>query len=276
MKNVLSIFSSKGGVGKTTTAINLGIGLRRKGHRVLLIDFDPTANLTRGLGQTPANLRHTISAAMRMAIMDVDELEQTLEKSIFVGIEIDFIPANTMLAQMPTQLTIMQNQISFSTEPTVQSEYVLKTVLEPLQDKYDYILIDCGRGCDILTVNALTASQSVIIPVQAHFYAGDNLPETLAIIDGVRQRYNPQLVMEGILITMLQAQTNFGQGMATAIRETFGEQHNIFPVEIPYTIATAEQSAHATSIFKLAASNKSAFKSAAAYERLANEVLACG
>ena len=226
MCKVIAIANQKGGVAKTTTTINLGAGLVKSGKKVVLVDADPQGNLTMGLG-FPKNLKVTLKSMMENIIMG---LEFDPKEAILHHEEgVDLIPSNKLLAGMDMSLFTVEDR-----------EKVLKEYLELLKDEYDYILIDCMPSLGMLTLNALSAADSVLIPVQPQYYAADGLMELLKVVKGIHQRFNPDLQIEGILFTMDNCRYNNAKRNKQAIKTTYGSDIRIFEQTIPRTESLAE------------------------------------
>lgn len=255
MCKVIAVAGQKGGIGKTTTSINLGVGLVRQGKKVLLVDADPQGHLTLGLGY-PKALKVSLKNMMENIIMgmEFDPHEAVLKHSE----GIDVIPSNKLLVSMDVSL--------FSVE---DRETVLKEYLELLKADYDYIIIDCMPSLGMLTINALCAADSVLIPVQPQFYSADGLTELLRVVKGTRQRFNPELEIEGILFTMDASRYNNSKRVKSAIAATYGNDFKIFPCSIPRSEALAEAPQQGNSIFSYDGNGKGA----KSYAELVGEVL---
>ena len=204
---IISVTNQKGGVGKTTSVLNLGAALSAIGKKALLIDNDPQGNLTAGLGYTPAEQPRTLANLLLAAIDYPEDLEFHLQKAIIhTDTSIDLIPANRRLADAAARLQVMQlSQYNAVGEAERASEKVMTELLEYLRPTYDYIIIDCGLKHELLTVNALVASDYCIVPVQAHFLASEGIPEVLELVKSVQEKFNSKLQIAGILLTMYQS-----------------------------------------------------------------------
>ena len=275
---IIAICNEKGGSGKTTTTINLGDALARAGKHVLLVDNDHQGNTTLGLGLTPTTLKYTLKSVMMGALNDPDDIDNILEKTVICralkgGKSLDLIPANKKLRQVDRQLVILQSgQAAFGADPgpeEPQCEYVLRSILALLADRYDYILIDCGPSPDMLVFNALVAATHVIIPVQAEYYALEGVPGTLDNISYIRQRFNPEIQVAGILMTMCQANTNLAALIAGEVKERYGDTVHVFDSMIGRHVMVAEQPARGRTINEA----KATAPAALAYEALSKEVM---
>ena len=244
MSKVIAVSNQKGGTGKTTTTVNLGIGLANEGKKVLLIDFDAQGSLTQSLGYpNPDELSVTISTLMEKT---VNEHPVAKDEGILHHAEgVDFVPANIELSGMETALVNIMSR-----------ERVLKNYLSQVKDNYDYVLIDCTPSLGMLTVNALTAANEVIIPVQSHFLPAKGLEQLLGTIAKVKRQINPQLKINGILLTMVDSRTNFARDISQLIRNTSGNNIKVFKTEIPLSIKAAEISAVGKSIYSYAKNGK--------------------
>lgn len=234
---VIAIANQKGGVGKTTTAASLGVGLVRHGKKVMLIDADPQGSLSLSLGiEKPDNLETTIANVMERIVED-KEIEpgfavvQTKEG-------IDLMPANIELSGIEVRLV---NEMS--------RERVLKRYVDSKRQDYDFIIIDCMPSLGMMTFNALCSADSVIIPTTPEFLSAKGLEQLLGTINRVRRHINPGLKIDGILITMVDNRTRFGKGLTDLIRQQYGKYPTVFNTVIPRSVRTVECAAEGKSIY---------------------------
>ena len=257
MCRVIAISNQKGGVGKTTTTVNLGIGLARQGKKVLLIDADPQGSLTASLGYVEPDEIGTTLATIMMAIINEKEFEIT-DGILHHKENVDLLPANIELSALEVTMGNVMSR-----------ELIMKEYIEAVRTKYDYILIDCMPSLGLMTINALVAADSVLIPVQAAYLPVKGLQQLIHTIAMVKKRLNRKLIFEGILLTMVDFRTNYAKDVAGKVRETYGEKIEIFDTVIPMSVKAAETSAEGVSIFSHCLNGKVA----KAYETIAKEVL---
>ena len=251
---VLAIVNQKGGVGKTTTAINLASSLALAGHSVLLIDCDPQANTTGGLGFR----RQEDQELQRLSVYDVLLGSTTLdEASLETAVpRLTLIPSSRSLIGATIELVPMERR-----------EFRLRESVQPALRKYTFILIDCPPALDLLTLNALVAADGLIVPLQAEYFALEGVSELMSTLDRVASAFNPQLGLEGVLLTMYDDRTNLSQQVAQNLREFFGKK--LFTTTIPRNIRLAEAPSHG----KPVALYDPRSRGAEAYSELARELL---
>ena len=254
---VIAITNQEGGVGKTTTTVNLGVGLANMGKRVLLIDADPQGSLTVSLGiKKPDDLSVSLATVMQNVIEDRD----TPDGSGIIHHEegVDLLPSNIELSGLEVSL--------FN---TMSRESILKGYLDTVKSKYDYALIDCMPSLGMMTINALVAADSVLIPTQPNFLSTKGLNLLMRSVARVKKQINPKLRIDGILLTIVDGRTNNAKSIIASLRSSIGESIRVFDTEIPHSVRAAESSLEGKSIF---AHDKSG-KVAAAYESLTKEVV---
>ena len=255
---VICVVNQKGGTAKTTTVENLGIGLAREGKKVLLVDTDPQGSLTISLGYPrPDDLETTLFDLLNKTINE--DAIQPAEGILHQQEGIDLIPANISLAGLEVALVNTMNR-----------ERILKQFLEPVKKDYDYVLLDCMPSLGMLTVNALAAADTTLIPVQANYLSAKGLEQLLQTINKVKRQINPKLRIEGILLTMVESRTNYAKEISSLIRDTYGGHIKVFNTEIPRSVRAAEISSEGKSIFL----HDPKGKVAEAYQKLTKEVQA--
>ena len=257
---VSALTNQKGGVGKTTTAVNLGVCLSKQGKKVLLVDADAQANLTMSLGYPrPDDLPISLATIMQDII---DDKPFDVQKGILHHSEgVDLLPSNIELSGLEVRLI---NAIS--------RERVLTTCINEVKKNYDYVLIDCMPSLGMLTINALAAADSVVIPTQPHYLSAKGLELLLRSVSKVRRQINPHLRIEGILMTMVMPRTNISKEVTALVRSAYGQNIKVFDAQIPHSIRAVEATAEGKSIF---AYDKGG-KVAAAYEQFGKEVADIG
>ncbi len=255
MANITAIVNQKGGVGKTTTVASLGVAMAQRGERVLLVDLDPQGNLTQLFGYDADKLLCTITECMQ-ATMDGKEDIPADDAILHHSEGVDILPCNIVLAGLETA---MINALG--------REYILRTTLGYINNDYDRILIDCAPTLGQLSINALSAANDVIVPVQSQVLALRGLEQLLKTANNVRRQLNPWLGVSGILLTMT-TRTNLSREVGEALRSSYGGALKIFDTEIPYSVRAAELAAVSKSIF----AHDPRGKVAEAYKRLAGEL----
>ena len=222
---VISIANQKGGVGKTTTSVNLGACLAHIGKKVLLVDIDPQGNATSGAGVEKGDVQQCIYDVL------VDDLELDAVIQITAVENLHVVPATNQLAGAEIELV-----------PTISREVRLKKAIDQVKDRYDYILIDCPPSLGLLTLNSLTASDTVLIPVQCEYYALEGLSQLLNTVRLVQKHLNSELLIEGVLLTMLDARTNLGLQVIQEVKKYF--QNKVFKTIIPRNVRLGEAPSH--------------------------------
>ena len=250
MGRVIAIANQKGGVGKTTTAINLSAALGEKGKKVLVIDTDPQGNTTSGFGLDKNDIENTIYELL----IGQASIEEAITKD--VAENLDIIPSNVNLAAVEIELIDAEDK-----------EYILKNAISSIRDNYDFIIIDCPPSLSMLTVNAMTTASTVLVPIQCEYYALEGLSQLIHTIDLVRDRLNPDLDMEGVVFTMFDARTNLSLQVVENVKENIDE--HVYKTIIPRNIRLAEAPSYGMPISQY--EPKSA--GAEAYRLLAEEVI---
>lgn len=268
---VFSVTNKKGGVGKTTSALNLAAALNVSGKKVLMIDNDHQGNLTAAVGLAPVEQKYTLANLLLTAIDSPEDIDLQFQRALLhIKDGLDLIPANKRLTDAAVRLQVMQlSQYNSLGSPDRYCEAMMNELLSGLKNEYDYIIIDCGLQQELLTVNALAASDYCVIPVQAHFLASEGIPDVLDMVRSIQNRFNPKLQIAGILLTMYQSRPQLCQSVRESVGEIYGENFHVFERPIEYSIKVAECPAVGTSVFEHAPRNAAA----ESYRSLAEEVL---
>ena len=250
MGRIIAVANQKGGVGKTTTTINLSACLAEQGQTVLVIDVDPQGNTTSGLGIDKNNTENTVYELM----LGEASIDDCIYKSVMD--DLDVIPSNVNLAGAEIDLIDIDDR-----------EYILKKIVNSLKEKYDFILLDCPPSLSMLTVNAMTAANTVLVPIQCEYYALEGLSQLIRTINLVKQKLNPELEIEGVVFTMYDARTNLSLQVVENVKANL--KQTVYKTIIPRNIRLAEAPSHGLPI------NLYDSKSAGAesYRLLAEEVI---
>lgn len=250
MAKIIALANQKGGVGKTTTAINLSAALAKAGKRVLLVDADPQANASSGLGVEIRDLKKTIYECLVNQIDPHEAIIQTAVKNLSI------IPSHIDLVGAEIEMLNLDNR-----------EHLMKNVLSALRGEYDYILIDCSPSLGLITVNALTASDTVVIPVQCEFFALEGIAKLLSTIKIIKQNLNPSLQIDGFLLTMYDNRLRLSAQVYDEVKRHFGDL--VFNTVVPRNVRLSEAPSHGLCVLDYDASSKGA----KCYTNLAKEIL---
>lgn len=248
MSKIICIVNQKGGVGKTTTAVNLSACLAEEGRRTLLVDMDPQGNASSGLGIRAG--KKTVYEALVGECTLESTVEKTRQKKLFVA------PADIRLAGAELELASLERR-----------EYRMRAALEPIKNDYDYILIDCPPSLGLITVNALTAARSVLVPIQCEYYALEGVTALMNTVQRVKRSLNPGLDIEGVVLTMMDGRTNLSIQVVAEVKKHFKKQ--VFDTVIPRNVRLGEAPSHGLPIHMYDPRSSGA----AAYQALAREVL---
>ena len=253
MGRIIAIANQKGGVGKTTTAINLSACLADKGKKVLAVDMDPQGNMTSGLGLDKESIEKTVYDM----IIGESDIEEVLQKEAMENL--DVLPTNIDLSAAEIELIDVENK-----------EFIVRNSIQKIRDNYDFVIIDCPPSLSMLTINAMTTADSVLVPIQYEYYALEGLSQLIHTVELVKDRLNPDLEIEGVVFTMYDARTNLSLQVVENVKDNL--QQNIYKTIIPRNIRLAEAPSYGMPI------NQYDPKSAGSesYMRLADEVISKG
>ena len=257
MCKVITVSNQKGGTAKTTSCVNLGIGLASDGKKVLLIDTDPQGSLSISLGYPePDEMENTLATLMMNIVND----EEFCLEDVLIHHEegVDILPSNIELSAIEVSLVNVMSR-----------ELILRQLVERVRDAYDFIIIDCMPSLGMMTINALACADAVLIPVQAAYLPVKGLQQLIKTISRVKRQLNPKLKIEGILLTMVDNRTNYAKDICSMVYEAYSSSIKVFKTEIPMSVRAAEISAEGSSIYKYDPKGKAAY----AYGELTKEVL---
>lgn len=248
MNQTIAVLNQKGGVGKTTTTVNLGAYLAKAGKSVLIVDFDPQGNATSGLGIDKNQLERTSYEVLFKKAGPAEAIRETATRGLYI------LPANANLAAAEVELV-----------SEMQREQLLRAVLAPLE--YDYIIIDCPPALGLLTINALAAANQLLIPVQAEYYALEGLSQLLSVVQRVRASLNTQLELLGVIVTMYDGRTSLSEQVYQELKKYFGDK--LLATVIPRNVRVAEAPSYGRPI----SAHDKWSKGARAYKQLSKEIL---
>lgn len=257
MCKVITVSNQKGGTEKTTSCVNLGIGLASAGKKVLLIDTDPQGSLSISLGYPePDEMENTLATLMMNIVND----EEFCLEDVLIHHEegVDILPSNIELSAIEVSLVNVMSR-----------ELILRQLVDRVRDAYDFIIIDCMPSLGMMTINALACADAVLIPVQAAYLPVKGLQQLIKTISRVKRQLNPKLKIEGILLTMVDNRTNYAKDICSMVYEAYSSSIKVFKTEIPMSVRVAEISAEGSSIYKYDPKGKAAY----AYGELTKEVL---
>lgn len=258
--HVIAISNQKGGVGKTSTAHNLGTNLARQGKKVLMVDFDSQANLTMCMGyHQPDELPCTMAHIIKVLAEDTFSFQK--EDYILHSENCDLIPSSIQLSSIEPSLSNAMSR-----------ENLLKNLLAPIKDDYNYVIVDCAPSLGLLTINALAAATSVLIPIQAHYLSAKGLELLIGTVAKVKRNINPELTFNGILVTMHNSRLKFGKSILSDLEEAYGKHIPIYKTTIPHSVKAVENTAQGQSLYVYDKNCKVSL----AYEEFTKEVLANG